>query len=208
LTNPIAVAVISGESKVEFESKIEPVLKDQLKSCSGCSFQNITPYTEDGKFDLAKLPEKLENAGSWSSFIFFNWNGKSTTETKPVVEALKKMVSSGKLVVASAGAAKESEPTLPLSRTIVGEVPGVVIIGEMGERERLHSMSYFGPEMLTAVKPPKEYIGQGYGPLFFASRLATNWNKKNSADWVPHFQETKSRVRRIWPELEDFFGRK
>lgn len=208
LTNTIVVAVLSGESKSEFETKIEPVLKDQLKICATCTFQNITPYTSEGNFELSKVPGKLEEAANSASFIFFNWNGKSTTETKTIVEALKKIVATGKLVVASTGAAKESEPTLPLSRTIVGEVPGIVIVGDMGERERLPAASYFGPEMLTAVKPPKEFVGQGYGPLFFASRLATNWNKKNSNDWMPHFQTTKSKVRKIWPDLEDFFGRK
>lgn len=208
-TSPIVVAVLSGESKSDFEAKIEPLLKDQLKICSNCSFQNVTPYNSDGQFDLKRVPEKLEQAANTVSFIFFNWNGKSTSETKPIVDSLKKIVASGKLVVASAGAAKEAEPTLPLSRTIVGEVKEIVIVGDMGERERLHTASYFGPEMLTAVKPPvKEYVGQGYGPLFFASRLATNWNKKNNNDWAPYFQDTKSKTRKIWPNLDDFFGRK
>ena len=206
--SPISVAVFSGENKSEFETKIEPVLREQMKSCAGCSFKNITPYDGDGKLDLSKAHKQLEDAGSWSSFVFFNWNGKSTVETKKVVEALKSLVGNGKLVIASAGAAKESEPTLPLSRTIVGEVPGIIVIGDMGPNERLPVLSYFGPEMLTAVKPPKEYVGQGYGPVFFASKLATNWNKKNSADWAPHFQNTKSKTRRIWPALDDFFGRK
>lgn len=202
------VAILSGESKADFEAKIEPILKEQLKACAGCSFKNITPYDTEGKFDLGEVPARLEDAGAWASFVFFNWNASSTKETKPVVEALKKLVASGKLVLASAGSAKDSEPTLPIARTIAGEVPGMVIVGDMGPSERLPVASYFGPEMLTAVKAPsKEHVGQGYGPVFFASRLATNWTKKNSADWAPHFQETKSKVRRIWPALEDFFGR-
>lgn len=202
------IAVFSSENKKIFEERIESVLKEQLKNCLNCSFQNISPYNSEGQFDLKQASSRLLEAGAWSSFIFFNWNAKSTKETKPVVDALKKLVGSGKLIIASAGSAVESEPTLPLSRTIVGEVPGIVIVGDMGERERLPTLSYFGPEMLTAVKAPKGLVGQGYGPLFFASRLATNWNKKNSSDWVPHFQETKSKVRRLWPSMDDFFGRK
>lgn len=203
------VAVFSGDSKADFEAKIEPILKEQMKACAGCSFKNITPYDSEGNLDLDKAPGRLEESGTWASFVFFNWNTSSTKETKPVVEALKKLVASGKLVVASAGAAKDSEPTLPIARTIAGEVPGIIVVGDMGANERLPVASYFGPEMLTAVKAPsKEHVGQGYGPVFFASRLATNWTKKNSADWAPHFQETKSKVRRIWPALDDFFKNK
>jgi len=207
LTTPISVAVISAESRADYETRIAPLMKEQMKTCSSCSIQNLTPYTKDGQFSLATLPAQIEAARSSSSFLFLNWNAKSTAETKPVVEVLKKIVQSGMVVVASAGVARGSEPTLPLSRTVVGEVHGIVIIGELGEKERLFSQSYFGPEMLTAVKPPREFIGQGFAPLFFASKLAAQWNKKTGADWLTHFQSTKAKVRRIWPGLDDFFGR-
>ena len=97
---------------------------------------------------------------------------------------------------------------MPLSRTVNGQVPDIVIIGELTEKERLLARSYFGPEMLTALKPPKDYVGQGYSSLFFVSKLATSWNRKSaSADWLSSFKSTKSRSRKIWPDLGDFFGR-
>lgn len=207
LTTPISVAVISGEDKADFDAKVAPILKEEMKRCTACSFQNVTPYTEDGKFKLSEVAARLDVAGSSSSFIFINWNAKSTDETKPIIESLKKITNNGMIVVASAGMAKENEPTLPLNKTVLGQVPGVVIIGELGERERMLTQSYFGPEMLTALRPPKDYLGQGFGPLFFVSRLATQWNKKDSKAWIAHFQTTKAKVRRIWPGLEDFFGR-
>ncbi len=207
LTTPISVAVISSVSKADFEAKIAPLLKDEFKKCSACSFQNVTPYTADGKLAVNELPAKLEAAGSSSSFIVVDWNAKVTDETRPVLETLKKITQNGVIVIGSAGMAKESEPTLALNKTVLGQTAGVIIIGELAERERLLTQSFFGPEMLTAIRPPKEYLGQGYSPLFFASRLANQWNKKTSKDWVSHFQHIKSKVRHIWPDLDDFFGR-
>jgi hypothetical protein len=207
LSTPISVAVISGEDKADFESKISPLLKEQLKNCSACSFQNLTPYTAEGKMALAELPARLEAAGSSSSFIFVHWNAKVTEETKPILATLKKIVQNGTIVIGSAGLAKDTEPTFPLNKTVLGQAAGVVIIGDLAEKERLLTQSYFGPEMLTAIKPPKDYVGLGFSPIFFVSRLASQWPKKTGKDWISHFQTTKGKVRHIWPGLDDFFGR-
>lgn len=204
-TAPIVIAVISADSKAEYESKFEPLMKEQIKDCAACAIRNISPYNEQGAFVAAQVPHQIESAGSSSSFFFVNWNEKSVAEHKPIVEALKKLSQSGVMIVASAGSAKESESTLPLNRTLVGQVPGVIIIGELAERETLLKQGFFGPEMLTAVKPPREYVGQGFAPMFFVSKLATQWNKRSVAQWNAHFQTTKSKVRRIWPSLSDFF---
>lgn len=207
LTMPTSVAVFSGEDKSVYESKVEPILKEETKNCSGCSFKNMTPYNSEGKMNLSDLAAQIEAAGSSSSFIYVNWNAKVTDETKPALEALKKISKAGLIIVGSAGLAKEAEPTLPLNKTVLGQVPGAIIIGELGDRERMHVQSFFGPEMLTAIRPPKDYLGQGLVSAFFAAKLATQWNKKPSKDWLSHFLSTKSKVRRIWPDLDDFFGR-
>jgi hypothetical protein len=205
LTMPISVAVISGVDKSEFESKVHPILKQEMKSCSICSFQNVTPYDSEGRLNLKELAARIESVGTSASFIVLDWNARVTDETRPILETLKKLIGSGYIVVGSAGLAKDSEPTLPLNRTVLGQAKGAIIIGELAERERLLTQSYFGPEMLTALRPPRDYLGQGVAPLFFASKLATQWNKKTSQEWVASFHSTKSKVRRIWPGLEDFF---
>lgn len=206
LKTPIIVAVISSETKADYESKIEPLMKEEIKNCSLCTIRNITPYSPEGLLVVAEIPKQLEAAGSSSSFFFLNWNVKASDENKPVIESLKKLVHAGVIVVGTAGTAKDGEPSLPLNKTVSGQVPGMIIIGELAERERLPVNNYFGPEMLTALKPPKDHMGQGLGPVFFVSKLATQWNNKTSEEWLTHFKTTKSKVRRIWPGLEDFFG--
>jgi len=207
LTTPISIAVLAAGSHADFDAKLAPVLQDQIKNCAGCSYQNITPYTADGAFNLAEVPAKLEAARPSSSFLFIHWNAKVTNDTRPVLETLKKLTQDGWVVIGSAGMAQNEEPTLSLNKTVLGQAAGVIIIGDLAERERLLTKSYFGPEMLTALRPPDNYIGQGMSSVFFVSKLASNWNKRPSKDWLAYFQTTKSKVRRIWPSLEDFFGR-
>ena len=139
--------------------------------------------------------------------MYVQWNAKLTDETRPVLETLKKVTQDGWIVIGSAGLAQHEEPTLALNKTVLGQAAGVIIIGDLAEKERLLTKSYFGPEMLTALRPPDTYIGQGWSSLFFASKLATNWNKRQSKEWLAHFHTTKSKVRRIWPSLDDFFGK-
>jgi len=207
LTTPISIAVLAGGSKADFDSKLAPLLQEQISKCSACSFQNITPYTSDGAFNLKEVPAKIEAARSSSSFLYIQWNAKVTDETRPVLEVLKKATQDGWIAIGSAGLAQNDEPTLALNKTVLGQVAGLIIIGDMAERERLLTKSYFGPEMLTALRPPDSYVGQGVSSVFFASRLASNWNRRPSKEWLAHFQTTKSKVRRIWPSLDDFFGR-
>jgi hypothetical protein len=207
LTTPISIAVLAGESKADFEAKLVPLLNEEMKKCAACSYQNITPYTSEGLLNLKEVPARIETARSSSSFLYVHWNAKVTDETRPILEIMKKVTHDGWMVIGSAGLAKNEEPTLALNKTVLGQVAGLIIIGDLAERERLLTKSYFGPEMLTALKPPDEYVGQGLGSLFFASRLASQWNRKPSKDWLAHFQTTKSKVRRIWPSLDDFFGR-
>jgi hypothetical protein len=205
---PLVMAVISEGSKADFEQKWLPILTEQLKTCAACTVKNLTPYTTDGNFDEASLPKAIEAAKDGTQFLFMNWNAISQPSNKTILDAMKKLTATGYLVIAKAGVAKETEPTMPLSKTVNGQVPDIVIIGELTERERLLARSFFGPEMLTALKPPRDYIGQGYSSLFFVSKLATSWNKKTaSADWLSSFKSTKSRTRKIWPDLNDFFGR-
>jgi hypothetical protein len=202
---PISISVFSGADKADFESRVLPVLAEQMKTCSQCVVGNISPYGADGKVQMNLAAKKFEEAKASSSFFFIDWNAKASPETKTIQEALQKITESGVIVIAAAGLANEAEPTLPLSRTAMGQTKGVVIIGELAERERLPTQSFFGPEMLTALKPPRGFVGQGLGPAFFASRLATQWNKRTAAEWLEHFQTSKAKVRRIWPGLEDFF---
>jgi hypothetical protein len=61
--------------------------------------------------------------------------------------------------------------------------------------------------MLTAIRPPKEYLGKGLGPAFFVSKFAQNYSRKLPHDWLVHFRTQKMKSRKIWPQVDDFFSR-
>lgn len=195
-----------GQQKAEeFELKVKPLFSERVRSCKTCEIVNFTPYTKEGEVDLPSLQERIESLPANASFVFFDFNMKVGDSNKPLIELLNKKADSGLVVVGTAGAPKSSETSGPLSRTLLGQIHGALIIGELTERDRLMPTGFYGPEMLTALRPPKEMLGQGYGPLIFAAALAENWQKRNGPEWVEYLRNKKSKNRKIWLELGDMF---
>lgn len=201
------VGVISAHSKETFESQVLPILKEQTKACGSCEIRNLSPYNDKSEFDQDLLAEQLSESTPDVNFLIVHWNTKYHPELEPIVQGFKKMTANGVVIIGATGRAKVNENAVPLSKTVLAQVPDLVIIGELEERERLLNQGYFGPEMLTAIKPPKAYMGLGYSSLFFGSELANNWNRKKSTEWIAHFKATKSKSRRLWPALQEFFKR-
>lgn len=189
----------------EFELKVKPLFVDKARSCKNCELVNFTPYTKEGEVDMEALQERLESLPAGTSFVFFDFNLKVNEANKQLVELLNKKTDSGLVVVGTAGAPKASEASGPLSKTLLGQVHGALIIGELSERDRLMPTGFYGPEMLTALRPPREIMGQGYGPLIFAAALAENWGKRPGADWVEYLKSKKLKNRKIWLDLNDMF---
>jgi len=199
------VLYYSLQGKEFFETKVKPVFQAQSDNCKSCEIINMTPYKEDGKVDEAALVKSLEVLPEGSSFALMDFNLKANDENKALIEMLNKKTAAGFVIVASAGAPKSTEASSPLSRTVLGQVHGALIIGELSERDRLMPTGFYGPEMLTAVRPPKDMIGQGFGPLIFASNLAEKWNKRSSTEWVDYFKTKKLKSRKIWLDMNDLF---
>lgn len=204
----IVVGIVSSENRADFESKVVPFFKEQWANCSNCELRNLSSYDEKGNFNESVLAAQLEGSLSSVSFLLFNVNWKYRAEEhKALTELLKKVATGGMVVIGAAGYPKEGESSAPLSRTLLAQVPNLVIIGEINERERLLGASYFGPEMLTAIKPPKAYLGKGLGPAFFTAKFAQGFSRKLPQDWVSHFRNQKMKSRKIWPQVEEFFLR-
>lgn len=204
----IIVGIVSPEPRVEFESKVLSFFKDQWSSCSSCDLRNLTVYDDKGVFSEKQTLTELEQNAQGAQLVLINMNWRyKAEEHKVTVDLFKKLAAKNILLLGSAGYPKEGESSAPLSRTVLTQIPEMVIIGEINERERLLGSSYFGPEMLTAIKPPRDYIGKGLGPSFFTAKLALNFTRKLPADWLSHFRTQKMKSRRIWPQVEEFFQR-
>lgn len=206
--SPVVLGIVDQRSKSDFESQLLPVLKAQLQECTACEIRNLTPYSQTGQFDASLVPQSLEASGNAIHVLLINWNEKINKESgQQIKEILTQLSLRGVLVVASAGMPKDGDSSAPLHRTILGQVPNAIIIGELGETDRLWGSSYYGPEMLTALRPPREQIGQGIASALFASKLSAKLNKKNTGEWIEYLKMKKKNTRKIWLDLDDLFGR-
>lgn len=203
-TAKVSVVYFGLVTSEEFESKIKPVFQQNANACKSCELVNFTPYKEDGKVDMEALLTKIESVPSDMKLIFFDFNIKANDQNKALVEALNKKAGTGTVVVAAAGSPPSKESSSPLSRTVFGQVHDAVIIGELGDRERLQPTGFYGPEMLTAIRAPKE-MGEGYSATIFVANLAENWPKRSPQDWVEHFKNKKLKSRKLWMGLNDLF---
>jgi hypothetical protein len=200
----VSVVYFGLASAEEFESKVKPVFQQNANACKSCELVNFTPYKTDGKVDMEALLTKIETVPADMKLIFFDFNIKANDHNKALIEALNKKAGTGALVVAAAGSPPSAESSSPLSRTVFGQVHDAVIIGELGDRERLLPTGFYGPEMLTAIRPPKD-TGEGYSAMIFVANLAENWPKRSPQDWVEHFKNKKQKSRKLWMGLNDLF---
>lgn len=202
----LKVAYFQKDRKDKFDTKIKAIF-DQNKTCRSCDLIDRTPYNAKGEFDPDRLMNELEKIDKNFQIIFFDWNERFSEKNRSWTELIIQKQNQGILVMFSAGYPQPKEPALSLNKTIAGQIPEALIIGEMTDRERLLPMLFYGPEMLTAVKPPKEYMGQGFGPVFFVSRWISQWNRRKPNEWVSFLKVKKTKSKKLWLDLEDFFPR-
>ena len=203
---PVVVGYFSPVPKASFDEKIKPLFEKQTKNCTKCQIMNLTPYDEKGQFDKTALEETLEKVPAEVKILFFDFNLKKSEVSPAVIEMVNKFPSRGILIVAAAGGPADQQPSSPLSKTVFGQVKDAFIIGELGERDRLFPyQGYFGPEMLTALRLPKEFQGQGVGPLLFTSRLASDYTRRSPQEWTSFIQDKKVKSRKLWLDLQDLF---
>lgn len=206
-STPTVLAVIDPVPKAEFESQRKNRIEQELRTCPQCQILNITPYDKEGRFDPAGISRQLGNVPRENAVVLVLWNKKFEPADQGVVDQIKGLANQGVLFVATAGKPEPKGPTLGLRRTLWGQTPDVVIIGELTERERLLPGTFFGPEMLTALRPPSEQMGQDAAALMFSARLARQLKEKKSSEWVEFLRGRKATSKRMWPTIDDFFGR-
>jgi hypothetical protein len=201
---PIVLGVLDRQNKSEFENTLLPVLKKHLATCSACQIKNFTPYNDKGEVRTEALAN-LNRTAELPAILFVNWNERLTSDNKGFHAAMSELSDKGVLLVVAAGQPRSNENSAPLAKTIFGQIKDAIIIGELGERDRLLGLSYFGPEMLTAIRPPRGLIGSGVSPGLFATQLASHFHMRK--DWRQYFQDRKQKNRKIWLDMRDLFGR-
>ncbi|MBL7669437.1 MAG: hypothetical protein JNM39_03015 [Bdellovibrionaceae bacterium] len=201
---PAKVAFIGNVKSSDFDSRFLPFYK-KVAQCEKCELVNLTPYTESSEVDFEKLWPTVLGVSSEYSIIYLHWNEPTNKKTEVLVDQLNDKLSHSVVLVGYAGQPKTTGPTIPLNKTILGQIHQALIVGELTERERLLPQLFWGPEMITAVKPPREYLEQGLSPLLFVSTLAKKVHQRKSQDWPDHLRLRKSKNKKLWPEINDLF---
>jgi hypothetical protein len=202
---PILVAYFSPNAKTQFDSKIKPQFAKQTSLCGTCQIVDLTPFDEKGEFAPEKMESVLKQLPENVKILFFDFNLKRGSLSDAAMALLNQDAAKGPLVIAFAGLPKSNEASRPLNKTVFGQVQDALIIGELEDRDRLSPQGFFGPEMYTAIRAPKELQGQELGPLLFTSKLAANYSRRPASDWVAYFKAKKTKNRKIWLELGDLF---
>lgn len=202
----IKVAYLGLEKAADFEQKIKSVFQRFLRKCDRCVLENYTPYAKNGQVDRERFEKVVKNLPEQVVMIFVNFNEVLTSENEGFRKALLQKAQEGKLLVGAAGFPQDGSPSAPLKNTLVGSIEKVAIVGDMGLRDRLFpSSSFYGPELLLAVRPPKEFLEQGVGPIIFSARWASELQKTVQNDWYNYFQQIKVGSRKLWMDVNDFF---
>lgn len=202
----VTVAYFGRGLKDDFENLIKPNFLEYSRGCKHCEILDLTPYAEDNKLNEEALIEKIKNIGPEIDIVYFQWNDRNLEKYSKLIEELNRLKEKGKVVIAFSGAPSDNSASCPLNQTIFSKVDKAIIVGELTDGDILWpAKCYFGPEILTAVRPPKGLRGKGLGPLIFSARMANQFSRRNVDDWFNYLQARKAKSKRIWTELEEFF---
>lgn len=207
VSSPVVLGVFDKLSKAEFETKVTPFIQSEFANCKKdqCQMRNLTPYNEKGEFDSSSLLAQIQQIKPETQVVLFNFNEKYVEKSKSIVDALEKLSASGVIIIAAAGVPAQDDSSAPLSQTIFGRVSKAIIIGELGEKYQLPPTGFFGPEMLTALRPQKEFMKQGLVPALFSTKLVREYGRRTN--WYEHLQSKKNSCKKIWLEINDCFSR-
>ena len=202
----IMVAYFGKVTDQEFNEKIKLVFQES-SNCKSCEIVNWTPYDSSQKYDESKILEKVQALDGKAQIVFFDWNDRTNSKTDLLIPELQKLKNRGQILVASAGVPNTVDKSCPLYQTLFGKIDDTIIVGELIQNDILWPKCFFGPEMLTAVRPPRDQTGKGIGPLIFVARFAGHFHKRKPEDWPSYLKGKKAKSKRIWPEIEEFFPR-
>jgi len=168
-------------------------------------YVDFSIFDSNGLLDLKAIEGKFETFAKSVNLLYLDFNQPMRMDLQSLANTIQDSVRGQTLIVANTGLSSNVNTTLQIRGTLFGKVNGLILIGEMDQRERLIPGSYFGPEMLTAIKPPRQWEWPGSAALLFLSHLGSQWYSKSAIDWKIHFAKAKSATKRLWLGLDELF---
>ena len=202
------VAVFDSGPSHPHEAAVMSVLQRNLRGCGRCKIKTYPLYDSAGNMPRAKFLGALQAAETDGALLLhFSWNQASNSEFKPVLAELDRLQAAGKVIVAAAGeSVTQGRRIQKLDQTVMGQVDGALIIGELTRGGWLNPRSNYGEELFTALKTPHNRNGSSFAAAMFTARLAKAMTRStDTAEVLRVLKQNKSGFNGKWAPLKALF---
>lgn len=204
----VDVCLFDAGEKHKHEIKLTRLFAEQTKGCADCRLKSFPIYDERGNQSPELVLSQLQKSKGQCSLLHFSWNREAMVQWDPVIKELARQIAAGTPVVGAAGAPEGPEVAAQVSRTVLGMVKDIVLIGELDKKGKLIIDSYRGSEILTALAPPPGEKGSSFSSMLFTARWAKVFDGKKPAEWLTQFRANKEASATPWPSMDELFSAK
>lgn len=177
------IALFDAPLSSSHGQSVHSFLKAKLKACKSCEILHFDFFDQAGKVDVKKMESSISGLPKSVKVIHLSWNVPYSDKYKNVIRLLSEKAAQGVNVVAAAGESQDSfENAMPVKKTVMGQVQGVILVGELNSKGRLSNSSYFGPEIKISHPTIPGYPGSSFTSLLETAKLALEINKNQRKD--------------------------
>lgn len=201
MKHKISVAVFDSRPQ---DAHAKKVLKLFSEKAPNCEIRLIPIYNEHGQLEVSKFQKALDVLPADIQVLHLSWNQFFEPQFQGVIKALHQQIQKGKVVVAASGESQDANRINgPLKETVMGQVPGAILVGELDGKGKLTSRAFFGPELTAAWSAPSGYRGSSFSSILLTAELCKRGVQNQN--WPTKFKSIKERSSKIWPPLIDYF---
>lgn len=168
----IQIALFDSRLSHPHGQAIHQYLKKQISFCQSCEILHYDLFNSSGKVDIQKFESILKKLPKKVKIIHLSWNVPYTEKYKKIIQLLENHILSGVHVVAASGESQDpAEISLPISETVMGQVKGAILVGELNSKGRLSNASYFGDEIKIKHPQIPGHPGSSFTSLIETTRI-------------------------------------
>ena len=210
----VEILLFDGGPAHSHHRRIKKIIKDETtKRCNRqVLIRDFSLFDKKGNFDFPSVQKDLKSvkSGRRVQILHLSWNDKLEPKFQPLVDQVRELLKAGMWVVAAAGEnADHREDILRLSDTVMGKALGKhdmgFLIGELTDRGHLAPRSHYGPELLTALRPPYGHSGSSFSAPLFTARMGCVLVNDRNQNHRPQLWKRKDSSLKTYPTLEDLF---
>jgi hypothetical protein len=168
----IQIALFDSSLNHSHGQAVHQYLKKQISFCNSCKIVHFDFFNPDGKVDIKKLESQLQSLPQNIKIIHLSWNVPFEEKYKKVIQLLEGHIQKGIFVVAASGESQNpAEIALPIDETVMGQVNGAILVGELNSKGRLSNASFFGDKIKIKHPSIPGHPGSSFTSLIETTRI-------------------------------------